>query len=136
MQAPADHQALAQRLELAGRQRIAGDEQIVQARGAGQAGIERRLEHAGIGGERPLGVRERDVLEKAFRADPGPALEDALEVERRQPGLLGHRLERGLLLAVLDDVAERGRDPGVVGHVASGRGLLDQREMGGHGLDS
>jgi hypothetical protein len=106
----------------------------VQPGRPGRAGIERRIEHAHILRQRPLGVRQRHVLQEALGADAGPALEDALEVERRYPGSPRHVLERGLLLIALDQVADARRDLVVEGQHALLGGRLDRPgNDAGHG---
>ena len=79
MEAVADGDALAARLVVAGRHRLVGDEQIVQAAGTGEADLVAGVEDGSGIGQQAAGMVERHRLEEALRRQAGPAGEQALQ---------------------------------------------------------
>ena len=93
-------------LELAGGHRLAGHEQIVQPAGAGQAGIEGRIQQIGGLREQLLHVLLGQKLQEPLGADADPAAEKALEVKLAQADVAGDFLQFGLPVEVGFDVRD------------------------------
>ena len=79
MEAPADDDAFAARLEGAGRHGVVGDEEVVQPAGPGQADLVGRVEHGGGIGEQRAGMVEGERLDEGLRRQPRPAGEKPLQ---------------------------------------------------------
>ena len=120
---PAQHEVGTHALVLAGRDRLEADEQVVQARAAGQADLEGGPQDALVGAQQRLGVLDGQEAQEALGADAGPAAEHALGMERADAHGVGHLLERGLLQPVVGDEADRALDPVIVA-VRRGGGML------------
>ncbi len=93
MEAVAQRQPLAAALEIARRHGLVRDEEIVQAAGAGQADLVGGVEHAGAVAQQRSGVVERDGLQEGLWREPGPALEEMMEVRGRQADMGGDLLD-------------------------------------------
>ena len=102
------------RLELPRRRRLERDEQVVQASGAGQSGIERRLQHGLLALQRAARGLERESLQKLFRRDSRPAPEHPREVMRCDARGLCDLLEPRLFAESLVHVADGALDATVV----------------------
>jgi len=90
----------------------------VQPSGSGQADVKARVEQVARFLQHALRFLRRLELQEAFRADPGPALKQALKMKFRQ----AHAGR---------DLAQLGLAPGIAVQVADG--LLDQLVIvGGH----
>jgi hypothetical protein len=53
-----------------------------------------RFEHAGRAGEKSLGVIERDRPKEGLRIEPGPAVEEIVEVRCLEPGMTRDGFDR------------------------------------------
>ena len=105
----ADGEAIAARLVVAGRHRLVGDEEIVQAAGTGHAELERRFEQRHALVEQFSRVIERHRLQEGFRRQAGPAGEELLQPGRGLADIVRQCLQRRLVAVVeadlLDDAA-------------------------------
>ena len=104
---------------VARRQRLVGDEQVVQAARAGEADVISRVEHARRIAQQFPSALDGDRLQEGFGREAGPALEDVLEVRRRKADMACDRLDRRLIAIAPGDELDRALDSGVIG--ASGR---------------
>ena len=121
MHAVADIEPGAHVLVLAGGDAFEIDEQVVQPRRPGQPGIVGGIEHRLRPVERPLGVVERQVAEELFRADPGPAGEQALEMKRAEGGGIRDVVQLRLVAEIVADIGQRLFDAGVILRLLPGR---------------
>src|SRR5690606_33425996 len=112
--AVADGEPLAAALELARRDGLDGDEQVVEPARPGEAGVVGGVEDAARFGEGLLGVRQRDGLEEPLGRGAGPAAEQPLGVERAQPDVRRHVGQRRLAVDVRAEVGDGRLDAAVV----------------------
>ena len=69
-------------------QRLMGDEQVMQPARAGKADVVGRVEHARRIAQEFARALDGDGLQKRLRRQPGPALENMLEVRSRKADML------------------------------------------------
>jgi hypothetical protein len=100
----ADIQPVPHFLVLAGGDALEIDDQIMQPRRPGKSRIIRRIKHGFGAVQRALGMIQRQITEKLFRADPGPADEQALEMKRAGGGGIGDVVKLGLVAEICADI--------------------------------
>ena len=108
--------------ELTRRHRIERDEQVVQAAAAREPGVVGGVNQVARLAELFLCVFERQDLREPLRADPGPAREEPLEVERAHADMFRDLVQAGTDRRRIVEKADRAFDPVVVGAVAVGAG--------------
>jgi hypothetical protein len=110
--------------EFARRHRFHRHEEVVEAAGAGEAGVVGRVEHAVRLRQQLLRVLDSQKLEKALRADAGPTSEDALQVagaETQRGGkLIQVRLGRVMGFQVFDGGGHQRIVGGSLGRIGFG----------------
>ena len=117
MHAPGDVDPGPAALEGAGAHRLVGDEEVVQARGAGKPRVVSRIEDRGGGFELRPGIVQRQELAEALGRDARPAPEQALEMMGVEAGLARHLVEPRLIAEVFLQIEDRRFDAGVVARV-------------------
>ena len=134
MEAIVNRQAFAAGFPFAGRHRLVGDEQVVQASGAGQADLVGGVEHArGIAQQIARAV-EGERLQERFRRQPGPAAEQVVQLGRRDAGGFGDLFDLRLRAPVAADVSDGAAHDVVIGGGGGQRhgiGYSFGREHGG-----
>ena len=100
---------------VAGRQRLMGDEQVVQPARPGQADVVGGVEHARRIAQQLARPLDRQRLQEGLRRQPGPALEHVLEVRRGETDMVGDRLDRRLVAPAGRDEFDRLAHDGVIG---------------------
>ncbi len=106
-QAPAQLQPFAAPARLARRHRFVGDEQVVQPRRSRQPGVQGGAQHALAGVQAASGLGVGQGRHEGLGADPGPAGEDALEMEGRQPHHRRRLVEAGMGAPALGQPGQR-----------------------------
>ena len=113
---------------VAGRQRFVGDEQVMQPARAGEADVVGGVEHGRRIAQELARPLDGDRLQERLRRQPGPALEDVLEVRGGEADMPGDRLDRRLLAIAGRDELDRALDRRVIRACARGIGNVE------HGL--
>ena len=110
---------------VARRQRLVGDEQVVQPARAGKADVVSRVEHGRRIAQKLARPLDGDRLQERLRRQPGPALEQVLEMGGREADMPGDRLDRRLVAVAGGDELDRAPDGGVVGALGRGVGNVE-----------
>ena len=100
---------------VARRQRLVGDEEVVQPARAGKTDVVGGVEHAGGVTQQFPRALDGDRLQERLRRQPRPALEDVLKVRGREADVRGDGLDRGLVAPARRNEFDRISDRGVVG---------------------
>ena len=103
--------------EFTGRGGFELDAKIVEAAGAGEAGIEGGIEDILAVAEHLPGMGEGEALEEILGRDAGPIGKEPVEMECAEVGLAGEGVEAGLFGAVLIQETDDTGDAFVIIHM-------------------
>jgi hypothetical protein len=114
MEAVVDDETFAAGFPFAGRHRLVGDEEVVQAAGTGKADLVARIEHARRIAQQAPRVVERDRLQERLRRQAGPAAEQVVQVCHRNADRVCDGFDFGLRAPLLRDEGDRIADDRVI----------------------
>ena len=119
MEAVGEREPFAAGFPFAGRHCLVGDEEVVQAAGAGEADLVACFEHArGFPQQAPRAV-ERECRHEFLRGQPCPAAKQVVQFVRGDAAGVGDRFDLGLATPVLRDEGDGATHDGIV---VDGRG--------------